>query len=132
MTILAFIILIVSSYSFANDCQSGDSDNCNIDLAQQAFDKCLVCHSLNEQQHGAAGPSLYRLGGRKAGTVEGFKFSKALRTSDVIWNEITLDAFLKDPQKSIPRNVMPFAGLKNEEERKALICFLLNEDNCKP
>ena len=61
-------------------------------LAERAYNKCIVCHSLEEGNH-EAGPSLHGLKGRKAGEVSGFKFSKAMRTSGVIWDRDTLNAF---------------------------------------
>lgn len=101
-----------------------------LNLARQSFIKCVACHSLEKGKHGV-GPSLHNLNGRKAGEVSGFKFSKALRTSDVVWDKETLDAYLVNPQKHIPRNRMAFGGLKNAEERQALVCYLLGKSTCE-
>ena len=97
------------------------------ELAERAWNKCVACHSLEEGKHGA-GPSLFNLAERKAGSVEGFKFSKVFRKSDITWNSETLDAYLKNPMKYVPRNRMAFAGLKDDAERKALVCYLLETE----
>lgn len=71
------------------------------------------------------GPSLHGLNGRRAGGVDGFAYSSALRGSEVVWNDATLDAFLKSPQAFLPGTAMPFGGIQNAEERAALVCYLL-------
>ena len=71
------------------------------ELAERAWNKCVACHTLEEGKHGA-GPGLHKLAGRKAGSVEGFKFSKAFRKSEITWNAETLDAYLKNPISMCP------------------------------
>lgn len=90
------------------------------------FSRCAVCHARTAGEH-LAGPSLAALRGRKAGTVAGFEFSPALRASGWVWDEATLDRFLKNPQAALPGAVMPFGGMRNDGERAALVCFLLQE-----
>jgi len=106
------------------------ADSKDLELAKQSYIKCVACHSLEEGKHGV-GPSLHDLNNRKAGDVPGFKFSKVLRTSGVSWNKESLDAYLLNPQKNIPRNRMAFAGLKNNEERQVLVCYLLGNSACE-
>ena len=121
-SVLFVFQLLASNLAFADDK--------DLELAQQSYVKCVACHSLEEGKHGV-GPSLHNLNNRKAGEVPGFKFSKALRTSGVLWNKETLHAYLLNPQKNIPRNRMAFAGLKNEEERQALVCYLIGKNACE-
>lgn len=72
------------------------------------------------------GPSLNGLSGRRAGTVDGFNFSIALRDRGIAWNDVTLNEFLKSPQSFIPGTVMPFGGIQNATERAALVCYLVS------
>ena len=89
-----------------------------------AFRQCAACHSLEPGLH-LTGPSLARILGRKAGTVEGFqRYSDALKKSGVVWNERALHEFLKNPQGSIPGNLMPFPGIQDEKQRADLIAYL--------
>jgi len=90
----------------------------------QVFGACAACHSLEPGKH-LTGPSLDYVVGRKAGTAEGFvRYSPALKNSGVIWNDNTLDAWLQDPQKFIPQNLMTFPGIKDARAREHLIAFL--------
>ena len=56
----------------------------------QVFRTCAACHTLEPGVH-RTGPSLAGVFGRKAGTAEGFhRYSDALRSADLVWNEDTL------------------------------------------
>ena len=70
------------------------------------FLRCNACHSL-EPGVTKVGPTLAGLFGRRAGTVEGYdRYSEAMVNSGVVWSEETLGAFLANPQKFIPGNMM--------------------------
>jgi cytochrome c len=89
-----------------------------------AFRACAACHSLQPGRH-LTGPSLAGVFGRKAGTAAGFRrYSPALKAADVVWNEMTLDAWIADPQALIPGNRMTFPGLPDAQARADLIAFL--------
>jgi nitrite reductase (NO-forming) len=90
---------------------------------RQVFRKCQACHSLDAGKNGL-GPSLAGIVGEKAAAVPGYNFSPAMKASNLTWDEVTLDAYLADPQKVVPGNKMPFPGLKTERERSAVIAFL--------
>lgn len=93
-----------------------------------AFRQCAACHSLEPGLH-LTGPSLARILGRKAGMVEGFRrYSDALKKSGIVWNEKALHEFLKDPQGSIPGNLMPFPGIQDEKQRADLVAYLRAAD----
>ena len=62
--------------------------------------------------------------GKKAGSVPNYNYSPAMKGSNLTWDVATLDAYLSDPQKSVPGNKMPFPGLKTENERNAVIAYL--------
>ena len=104
---------------------SAHASSCDAALGEQVFEKCSACHSLVAGQH-VMGPSLNGLNGRKAGTVDGFNFSSALRDSAIVWNDVTLNEFLKSPKSFIPGTVMPFGGIRNATERAALVCYLVS------
>ena len=57
------------------------------------------------------GPSLYGVFDRKAGELADFRYSPALKRSGITWTAQTLDTFLADPQKVVPANRMPYAGM---------------------
>jgi nitrite reductase (NO-forming) len=87
------------------------------------YRKCQACHSL-EPGKNTLGPSLAGIFGKKAGEVPNYNYSPALKSSNIVWDEKTLDAYLRDPQKAVPNNKMPFPGLKTENERRDVIAYL--------
>ena len=91
------------------------------DLGKKVFKRCKSCHSFTKNK---IGPNLGNIIDQKAGIVEGFKYSKAMKNSDIIWNACTLDGFLKKPKKYIKGTKMRFAGLKKKSHRDALIEYL--------
>ena len=84
---------------------------------------CAVCHSV-EAGKNKIGPSLAGVVGRKAGSIEGFKYSDAMKHADVTWSNDTLDKYLTDPKTFVAGNRMTFAGVKKAEDRKAVIDYL--------
>lgn len=95
----------------------------------KAYQACAACHSL-EPGRNLTGPSLANLFGRKAGTVSTFqRYSDPLKQSGIVWNEQTLDAWLRDPAKLVPGNDMAFPGIKDERIRRELVAFLKTADS---
>jgi cytochrome c len=62
--------------------------------------------------------------GRKAGTAKGFTYSTAIKKSGMTWDDKSLDAFIADPQKAIPGNLMPFPGVADAKQRAEIIDYL--------
>src|SRR3954464_1446386 len=84
-------------------------------LGQRVYRACVACHSL-EPNRNMTGPSLAELWDRQAGGLPSFKrYSPALKSSGVIWDDRTLDAWIKDPEAFIPGNHMTFPGIKNAQ-----------------
>jgi cytochrome c len=91
---------------------------------QQDFRACAPCHSLAPDRN-MTGPSLAKLWGRKAGSLPSFeRYSDALRSSGIIWDDRALDGWLADPERMVPDNDMPFAGIKDAQVRADLVAFL--------
>ena len=90
---------------------------------ETVFNKCKACHSVEEPKN-KIGPYLVGVFGRPAGSVEGFKYSPAMKDSGVTWTEETLAAYLADPRGYIKGNRMAFAGLKSHEDIVDLIAYL--------
>ena len=90
---------------------------------KKVFNKCKSCHDL-EAGKNKIGPSLHGLFGRTSGSVEGFKYSDAMKNAGITWGEDTLDAYLADPKAYIPGNKMVFAGLNKEDDRENIIEYL--------
>lgn len=100
----------------------------NIKAGKKIFKKCKACHDVKEGKN-KVGPSLHNIVGATAGNVEGFKYSKALKESGVVWDEENLRAFVTKPKKLIPGNRMAFAGLKKEKQIDDLLAYLNSVSN---
>jgi cytochrome c len=90
---------------------------------EKAFDECRACHST-EAGVNTVGPTLRGVAGRKAGALEEFRYSPAIKRSDITWTRQTLDAFLEDPQKTIPANRMPYSGMPDAKNRADIVEYL--------
>src|SRR6267142_92532 len=91
---------------------------------QQNFRACAPCHSLDPDRN-MTGPSLANLWGRKAGGLSSFeRYSEALKSSGIIWDDRALDGWLTDPQRMVPDSEMPFVGIKDDRIRADLLAFL--------
>ena len=84
---------------------------------------CVVCHSAEAGQN-KVGPSLAGIVGRASGEEGGFTYSQAMESAHLTWDEKTLDRYLTDPKSVVPGTKMLFPGLKNADERHALIDYL--------
>jgi cytochrome c len=90
----------------------------------RAFGACAACHTLDPGRH-LTGPSLAGMWDRKAAALESFpRYSSALKGSGIVWNERTLDAWIANPQQSVPGNYMLFRGIADERTRADLVAFL--------
>jgi cytochrome c len=92
------------------------------DGERQFRQRCSTCHALEAGQS-KAGPHLAGVLGRHAGSIEGARYSRALQDSKITWDEPTLDNFLANPRKTVPRTTM-MIGVPNEIQRKAIIAYL--------
>jgi cytochrome c len=87
------------------------------------FERCAACHSGTDATKDVA-PNLAGVVGRKAGSREDFRYSRALTRSGITWDESSLDAFLKGPEQFVPGTRMPFEGIASDAERAAIIQYL--------
>ncbi len=107
----------------------GSTDATEIDLAasKAAFSsRCASCHSDKVGGKGL-GPSLAGLIGRRAGSLEGYRYSDAMKSADVVWTPESLDAYLLDIKGFIPNNKMvPLfpAGVQDAKQRKLIIQYI--------
>ena len=80
-----------------------------------------------------AGPSLYRIFGRKAGSLADYPYSKGLRESKIVWNEKTISQlFDLGPDHDTPGSKMPLQKITDPKLRDALIAFLKKATNGPP
>jgi cytochrome c len=114
LVLAALLVTAVSTAARAADATAG----------QAVFkSQCSVCHSTVAGKN-AVGPSLFGIVGRKAGQVEGFRYSAANKNSNLTWDEATLDKYLTSPKAVVPGTIMTYAGVKDDTKRADLIAYL--------
>jgi cytochrome c len=114
------VLLLAAAIAAASGAARADGD---VARGEKRFEECATCHTT-ERGVNNVGPSLFGLFGRKAGEVADFRYSPAMKRSNISWTPQTVDTFVADPQKEVPGNRMPFAGMPDAGDRADLIAYL--------
>ena len=101
------------------------SSSADVESGQLVFNNaCRTCHTTNKGDN-RLGPHLYKIIGRKAGSLPNYSYSSAMKGADFVWNEAKLDRFIANPDEMVPGNNMkPYGGLASADERAKVIAFL--------
>ena len=108
---LAALALSVGAAEAAGDAKRGE----------QLYARCAACHAL---AYDRVGPRHCALMGRRAGSIESFDYSAAMKKSGIVWNAKTLDRFLAAPMQRVPGTTMTYAGVTDPRERADLVAYL--------
>jgi cytochrome c len=85
---------------------------------------CRTCHSFKPDDN-RLGPTLHGIIGRKAGSIEGYQFSSAMKSSGITWDEGNLDKFIENPDNVVHGNAMkPYGGISDASERAKIVSYL--------
>ncbi len=119
---LCLIALVLSAPAF--------SQQANLP-GERAFQRCYSCHSVDKGDRGLSGPNLHALDQRAIAADPDFDYSKSFKdfaARNRRWTAALLDRFLTDPEAVVPGNQMGFFGLKDTEERAAILAYLMADD----
>ena len=89
--------------------------------------QCRSCHTVEEGGRNGTGPNLYNVVGRAAGSVEGVRYSNPMQAAaadGLVWTPETLDEFLADPRSYMRGTRMSFRGMRDADDRAAMIAYL--------
>ena len=114
---LGSIVFGQTSASLADDTERGE----------KLYKSCKSCHQIGEGARNGVGPHLDGLFGRVAGSIDGFKYSNAMKAKGedgLIWDEASLDQYLAKPRAFVPGTRMSYLGMKKAEDRIDLIGYL--------
>ena len=84
--------------------------------------RCGACHSMEAGQN-RVGPHRSGLIGRTAGSVEGARYSDAMRDSGIVWDSQSLDTFLAAPRQMVSGTTMT-VSIPDAAQRAAIITLL--------
>lgn len=101
---------------------AGSADD--VARGKRLFMLCAACHDVKSGGPARIGPHLDGLIGRRSASVAGFQFSPAMQAKPFVWDEKALDAWLVKPADVVPGNTMPFAGMPQAADRKAMIAYI--------
>jgi cytochrome c len=94
---------------------------------ERVWRQCQACHQIGEDAQNRVGPHLNGVLGRQAGSLEGFRYSDAMVQAGeegLVWDEPTLEDYLENPRAKVPGTSMAFAGLRQEEQRNAVVEYI--------
>ena len=112
--LLAFVAALTPASAIAADVAAG----------QAIFARCKICHTVEAGGRSGVGPNLHGIFGRKAGSLDGFTYSEAMKNSGITWDDDTIRQYLNDPKNFIPGNKMAFPGIKNDADLANLLAYL--------
>ena len=117
-------MLRLAAFSFLLIATAAAAETGDVARGQRVFGVCAACHSLQPNKN-MTGPSLAGVWDRRAGALSSFsRYSQALKSTDVVWDDQTLDAWITNPQLVVPNNEMTFPGIREPQQRLDLLAFL--------
>ncbi len=99
-------------------------------LDDPVFKPCAGCHEIGPGAKHKIGPHLDAILGRKAGSIDGFKYSKAMKDAGeggLAWDEKALDEYIAKPRDFIPGNRMSYRGMEKAEARAELVKWIVEK-----
>ncbi len=91
---------------------------------QVVFQRCAICHRVEKSGGNGLGPNLFGVVNRKAGSVPGFAYSPAMKSSGIAWTTDKLAAYVTRPSQLVPGNRMAFAGLNRPDQVADVVAYL--------
>ena len=129
------VTTVASSDSEKKTTDSAEGDimtlfaSANLKDGEKIFKQCAACHSIAKGGKNKIGPALYNVLGRKAGSLQDYKYSKAMIAYGKNWTPEEMNGFLIKPKEWIKGTKMAFAGLKDEKDRAAVILYMNKNSN---
>jgi cytochrome c len=117
LSLCASLIVLAAPAARAQDAAAG----------QPVFNQCRACHVIENNGRNGVGPNLHGVVGRRAASIENFRYSANMRSlgeGGLVWTPENLDRYLTNPKDLVPQGIMSFAGIRNDQQRADLIAYL--------
>lgn len=114
--------VLLSAFAFS----TGAYAEGDIEAGMKVFKKCKACHNIDKVKN-KVGPHLVGIIDRAAASIEGYKYSKAMKAKGaegLMWTAENLDTYLTKPKDFVPKGKMAFPGLKKPEDRANIIAYI--------
>lgn len=98
-----------------------------VEAGRKLFARCAGCHEVGPNAGNIFGPQLNGVLGRQAGGVAGYAYSPALKASTLVWDERSLNAFIRDSEQVVPGNKMRFMNFMSEQQAGDIVAFLATQ-----
>lgn len=95
-----------------------------VSRGERVHAQCVSCHTFDAGGANGIGPNLHDVFGRGVGSHAGYTYSEAMAGHGGSWDYLALDAFLTSPASNVRGTKMAFAGIRNEQDRVAVIAYL--------
>ncbi|OHC44138.1 MAG: cytochrome C [Rhodobacteraceae bacterium GWE1_64_9] len=120
-TSLAAMALLPTA-ALAEDSQT--FERIKVEAGAALFDaSCRRCHAT-DASHESYGPKLEGVIGRAAGSVEGYPYSKALKSAGFVWTEPALKAWMADNTGFVPGTKMRHVGITDPVVEEFILAYL--------
>ncbi|WP_424362413.1 cytochrome c-554 [Methylocystis parvus] len=119
ISLLTFAASVAFAASAGTAFAAGDAA-----AGEKVFAKCKACHQVGEGAKNAVAPELNGVEGRKAGSVEGYNYSEAMKSSGITWDAASFKEFIKNPKAKVPGTKMIFQGLASEGDQDNVWAYL--------
>ena len=116
------VIAAVLSFGAAYAAEQGDAER-----GAKLFKQCSNCHMVGKKARNRVGPHLNELFGRKAASIEDYRYSKDMKRAGadgLIWTTDKLHAYIENPKALVTGTRMSFRGIKEEADRTDLLAYL--------
>jgi cytochrome c len=112
---LAAASIVGATLASADTTPNGDAAH-----GKTLYQGCQACHSIDDND---LGPRHRGVVGRRAGSVEDYSYSTALKNSALTWDEATLDRWLTNPSALVSGTKM-FFKIDDAQARADIIAYL--------
>ena len=105
-------------------CGLAAEESCDLERGKKLYNKCAICHSFDDSGQHSVGPNLYGIVGSPVAAAPDFPYTVEMSEYGGVWSIEKLDKFLLSPMTVIPGTAMAFGGIRKEDQRKDLLCYL--------